>query len=80
MIQALIDTGHYMCPADELHQVIEVAVYEYRAAGSDRTHIYRVPQDVSYLDKWRRSNPGCFYGEPFLARITAKLEKAASGE
>jgi len=78
MIHALIDTGCYMCPADEPHQVIEVTVFEYRASGSDRTYIYRTPKDVSYLDKWRKSNPGCFYGEPFLARITANLEKVES--
>ena len=70
----LITNWQYLCPAGEPEQVVELDVFEYTVPPG-RTHIYRVPEDPSYLDKWRAQHPQATYSEPFRIRVTCKLER-----
>jgi len=70
----LVTEWRYLCPADETEQEIELEVFLY-SVPPGRVHIYRVPEDPSYLDKWRTQNPQATYSEPFRVRVTCKLSK-----
>lgn len=67
----------YVCSVGKVGVVEEtyLDVYEYKTnTDCSVGHLYKVPDDPSYLDKWRKSNPDCHYSEPFRIRITTMVE------